>query len=495
MPQEKVTLSIDPFQRLRHDLRGRLNGILGFGQLLADSTLDDEQRHFLGKILSSGDSLLSLIDQITPGLTSQSLASCEPFLEVLPSDDSPMEESVTFDNKRGHIILMIDDEVSNLDVLEKALSKSGHHILTASSAAMARDHIRSILPDIILMDLLMPGVSGYDLCRELKDNPLTQAIPVVFLSSVTDIKGRLKAYEAGGVDFILKPFYAREVVVRIHTHLQLLDARKKLERYTKSLESLVKERTEQLIHQDRMASVGLMSAGVVHEINNPVTFIQGNLSILKRFEQDLSSALSALSVEQRKSTKTDFILKEMPSLLKEMQSGVDRIISIVSGLKSFSRKDPSSKTTLDVREPIEEAFKLTVSEMKRFKVEKKWPSTLPPILGNAQQLSQAFVNLFVNAGHAMQGKSDGCLTVEIEWVGKKQIVIRVRDNGCGMSAETLSKIWLPFFTTKPKNIGTGLGMPIVHGIIEDHAGTVRAFIEPGQGTIFEIHFPALEKEA
>lgn len=474
----------DIYQKLRHDLRGKLNGILGSSQVLMDSKLTEDQRHFLLGIIVSGDEMLSVIDRISPdhleaaGRTPENDTS----IERMPEAVAPAE---------SHTLLIVDDEIQSLDVLVQTLGKAGYRIQTAPSAEDALKMIQEQPPEIILLDLNLPGKSGMDLCRDVKSMPLGSDIPVIFLSGMTDIQTRLKAYESGGVDFIVKPFYAREVIVRVNTHLQLADARKKLQRYACSLESLVKERTEQLIHQDRMASLGTMSAGVVHEIKNPVTFIKGNIAILRRFESDLDRILQAVPPGSAEASKAAFIRRELPSLLKDMESGVERVSVIVESLKSFSRKDPSEKTLLSIVDPIEDALKLTTGETKRYQIGRQWTLPVPKIRGNAQQLSQAFVNLIVNAAHALGGKADGHIQLAVFPLGGSRVAVRIADNGCGMTPETLSQIWLPFFTTKPKGVGTGLGMPIVHGIIQDHGGQVRVCSQPGEGTVFEINFPVV----
>lgn len=482
MPQEKIANEPPNLSRLRHDLRSKLNGILGFGQLLQDSALTPEQQHHLKKVLGSGEAMLTLIDQLE---TSGPKGANAPVYE----DPASPEQALLKTTPAGSTVLIVDDEVANLELLVQSLGRAGFQTLTAQNRKDALALLDQKAPNLILLDVRMPDVSGFDLCREIHARTSFENVPVIFLSGASEIESRLKAYEAGGVDYILKPFYAREVIARVCTQVALVQSQEKLRRYAQSLEQLVAERTSQMIHQDRMASLGLMSAGIVHEINNPVTFIKGNLALLRRFDKDLKALREALPSDHVLLSKVEFISREFPQLISEMDMGAERIRAMVHGLKCFSRQESTEKEEMDLVGCIESSLQLAKGELKRYKVNREWSADINPVLGNTQQISQVFVNLFVNASHAMRDLPQGILTVQASNAADGGVDVRVQDSGCGMSAETLNKIWLPFFTTKPKDIGTGLGLSIVYGILEDHKGTVSVTSQPGEGTCFLLHFP------
>ncbi|MBW1804060.1 MAG: response regulator, partial [Deltaproteobacteria bacterium] len=169
-------------------------------------------------------------------------------------------------------ILIVDDEHLNLKLLKAHLSSAGYHIWEAASGIEALK-LAQEGPDLILLDIMMPEIDGFETCRRLKQGDRTRDIPIIFLSSLTDSKAKVTCFEIGGVDFINKPFEAREVLARVQTHITLKQQELQLREHTKKLEQIIEERTRQLIHADRLSTIGTFSAGIAHEIRNPLTGI------------------------------------------------------------------------------------------------------------------------------------------------------------------------------------------------------------------------------
>ncbi|MBJ7536181.1 sensor histidine kinase [Marinomonas transparens] len=269
----------------------------------------------------------------------------------------------------------------------------------------------------------------------------------------------------------------------------------------------LKQTQKKLMQSEKMATVGQLSAGIAHEINNPMGFIKGNMGALNDYvtdfiryvetaktltEQSLQSSDNEVNNAAKGLNKIwndvdmPFLIEDSQHLLNESQQGIKRIIDIVGGLKRFSRQSDNKKESCDLNQIIDEALKLAHNELKFKGTVSKEVSPVQPISGNSGELLQVFLNLFVNASHAMN--EQGELTIHVS-ENAGGVSIKVADNGCGIDQKHLDAIFDPFFTTKEVGVGTGLGLSISHGIIEDHQGTIGVTSEPGKGTEFHIWLP------
>ena len=279
----------------------------------------------------------------------------------------------------------------------------------------------------------------------------------------------------------------------------------------KNLYEKLKNQKSQLLHQEKLASIGQLSAGVAHEINNPVGFIKSNLISLKNYAEDMTQLMKnyqllidslsesndktktivATITEQQEDIDIEYIIEDLPNLIDESLEGADRITKIVDGLKNFSRIDNDEKEKLDINACIESTLKLVQSEIK-YKAELKLNlGDIPLTMGYLGNLSQVILNMLVNASHAME--EFGLITVRTTWQKEspEYIIIEIKDNGSGMSEATQDKIFDPFYTTKDVGIGTGLGLSISIGIIKKHGGTIAVDSELGKGTCFTISLPMI----
>ncbi|MHC4983210.1 MAG: sensor histidine kinase, partial [Planctomycetota bacterium] len=224
---------------------------------------------------------------------------------------------------------------------------------------------------------------------------------------------------------------------------------------------------EQLRHADRLATIGQLAAGVAHELNEPLGNILG-------FAQ---------------------LAQKHPELPEEANRDLDKVVAtslharqIINNLMLFSRQMPPHKTQVDLNGIVEEGLYFLESRCAKNGIElvRQLSPELPKITADASQLRQVFVNLVVNAIQAMPG--GGALEVRTRLSGDRA-ALSVQDNGIGMSQEVLNGIFIPFFTTKDVNEGTGLGLPVVHGIVTSHGGTIHVESTPGRGTRFEVELP------
>jgi len=191
---------------------------------------------------------------------------------------------------KGKTILIVDDVRLNRKIIKTHLSALGYGFTEANDGREALEKAKE-QPDLILMDVMMPGMDGVEACRKLKQDEATKDIPVIFLSAVDDIKTKIKGLEAGGVDYVNKPVEPQELLARVKTHLTLREQQVRITNYSKKLEQMVEERTCQLIHADRLATLGTFSAAVAHEINNPITYIMGNVELINLSWKQVRSIL------------------------------------------------------------------------------------------------------------------------------------------------------------------------------------------------------------
>ncbi|MEW6263709.1 MAG: response regulator [Thermodesulfobacteriota bacterium] len=390
-------------------------------------------------------------------------------------------------------ILIVDDDLLVHKLLSAVLKGAGYEILEAYGGREAVAIVKTNHPDLIMLDIMMPEMNGFDTIRSLKSDPDIADIPVIFLSAKTDSSDKVRGLELGAADFVNKPFDRTELLARIKTHLKLKRQEEALREYSQNLARMVEERTQQLIHADRLASLGTLSAGMAHEINNPTTFITGNMQILEQFWKKIAEYLNN-NDQAKTDPQIQYILREFPAMIRSIRLGADRITNIVAGLKAFSRKETLEKGPTDVNQCLTEALALTHNRLKyHIQIEQNLSPGLPPAWANAQQLVQVFVNLLVNSTDAI-GDRNGRITITTGLAAPDALEIVLADDGPGIPDDIKDKIFDPFFTTKPMGQGTGLGLSITLGILQDHHGSIRYENRPGWGAVFIITLPTERKQ-
>jgi len=421
-------------------------------------------------------------------------------------------------------ILAIDDTPANLRVVADTLSPEGYIVAAVTSGERALKRLQTYIPDLILLDIQMPGIDGFETCRRIKNNPNTASIPIIFLTALSDDESITKGFDLGAVDYITKPFREAEMLARVKTHVQLgnlmANLEKQVEQRTIDLTQAIKKLRSsqmQLVQQEKMAGLGNLVAGVAHEINNPLGFISGNIEILKESLVDLSAIIQAYSqecpepsphlAEKIESADLDFLLEDIPQLIESMQKGVQRIANISISLRTFSRTDTYIKKELNLHDGLDSTllilkYRLKANEHRpAIKIVRNY-GDIPEIKCYPGQLNQVLMNILANAIDVLDEKSQKSSFKEIEKnpnlisittgisENKKNIFIAIMDNGTGMPETTRAKIFEQGFTTKPVGKGTGLGMAIAREIVEEkHGGTITCISELGTGTTFAIGLP------
>jgi signal transduction histidine kinase len=383
------------------------------------------------------------------------------------------------DGKKAPTLLIAEDEPDMMTYLCSQLSED-FEIIQATDGSDAVTKASQYLPDIVLSDLMMPYKDGMQVCRELRERTSTRMIPVVLLTARPDERTKIEALTAGATDFIGKPFSLTEVRVRLMNlaasnryQRELADQKKRLEA---TLEQL-KEAESILVQHEKLSSLGRMSAGLIHEINNPLNFASQGIYWLKQLSGRLPDTLKG----------------EFAETLDDIDTGVKRVVTIITDLRSFTRPNQEGYSDFELQPLIKTVLRFFSHHEKdgvSFVVDV--PEGLM-IHGNHGHITQVLVNLLQNGIDATADKTypDGDEPIIQIHISQKQdrITLSVKDNGSGMSRETQDNVFDPFFTTKEVGKGLGLGLSICHRILADHQGLISIHSEQGIGTEFILDLP------
>jgi signal transduction histidine kinase len=415
--------------------------------------------------------------------------------------------------EKKETILLVDDIPANLEILIRVFQKEGYKVRAVTSGPLGIRAAEHEPPDIVLLDVTMPDMDGYEACRRLKQNPALKAIPVIFISALSETFDKMTAFEAGGVDYITKPIQIEEALARVKTHLALRRYQRLLEQSNQTLQETIdqlKEAQGQLINSEKMASLGVLTAGIAHEINNPISFISSssiglskNIRFLLDIEQKYEAILTRCQEkeldelnEYKVSHDFDERLTELTQLTDNIIEGSRRISGIVRSLRQFSRLDEADMKEIDIHENIDSTLILLHHKIFKEITIKKEYQELPKVTCFPAKISQVLMNILSNAIDAVLLKTGTGQPCEIairtgvcEMVGNRFVIIAITDTGPGIPSETMKKIFDPFFTTKPVGKGMGLGLSISNNIVREHGGKIEVHSTPPDGTAFTVYLP------
>lgn len=393
---------------------------------------------------------------------------------------SLQEETSRADDR--HRLLLVEDNPNMLSYIASQL-KEDYRLLFAKDGREGVDRAKSDIPDLIISDVMMPYKDGYQLCREIKEEPRTCHIPVILLTAKTDLSTKIEGLEHGADDYLTKPFHSQELRARVRSLLSLRKLEREIQLRNHQLEETLralKETQGQLVQSEKMAALGLLVAGVAHEINNPVSFAKGSLAIVRRSLDQIKNADRLSPAEMTE------LLEDLDISVHVIKNGLDRTESIIRNLKSFVRKDEEIIKPFDLHEEFESTLQLFQHEIAhRITIHREY-GKVSPIEAIPGQINQAFMNVIQNAVQAIPDRGEVFIKTEQEG---DHVRISVRDTGAGISEKDLPHIFDPFFTTKEVGSGTGLGMTITYKIIETHHGKIEVKSKVGSGTEVVISLP------
>lgn len=386
--------------------------------------------------------------------------------------------------------MIVDDTQPNLRLLCDILAGSEFQIRPFFKPALALESAFADPPNLLLLDIHMPDIDGYEFCRQILAHPVTKKVPVIFISAQKETESIVKCFKQGAVDYITKPFQPEEVLSRIQTHLKLQRFQNTLHQRNTELENAItelKNTQSQLIHAEKMASLGTLTAGIAHEINNPINFIQASANIISK---------RLVEIDDGKRTFDKDESRDWGELMEGFLDGSSRIAEIVQSLKTFARLDEDSLKEFDPEANIKATLRIF-----RHKISggiKQETTITPPERGlyaNAGKLNQVLSNLLSNAIAAVEANPSGkqklisVVASPIRELDTSWYQISVSDTGMGIPAEALDRVFDPFYTTKPPGKGLGLGLSIASSIMEQHKG--KLLVESSsKGTVFKLRLPA-----
>ena len=359
------------------------------------------------------------------------------------------------------LILVVDDTPANLEVVCETLSDAGYEVATAINGDRALKRVQAYPPDLILLDVQMPGIDGFETCQRLKAEPKTASIPIIFMTALSDAQSKEKGFDLGAVDYITKPFQEQEVLARVKTHLQLRQLTKNLEQrvaeQTADLEAAITQLQQSQLHliqTEKMSALGNLVAGVAHEINNPLGFIAANLKPAQNYIKDLFEVIALYQKELAypsatlqaflKEVELEYLQEDLPKLIDSMQKGVDRINAISRSLRTFSRSDCDRPIPYNIHDGIDSTILILKHRLKANECRPEIQvitdyGDLPQVECFAGQLNQVFMNLLANALDALEDSNTGRSFAQIKakpnqitvktQLSQSQAVIRIQDNG------------------------------------------------------------------
>lgn len=381
--------------------------------------------------------------------------------------------------KSKYEILVVDDDLKNIQVGINFLKQNeNYHLVFATSGQQALERVSEKDFDLVLLDIIMPVMDGYEVCRQLKADPKTRNIPVIFLTAKHEADSLMKGFELGGADYITKPFNAPELNARVKTHLELHN------HYQKEITKL----QELLACAQRAETIRFIAGGITHDCNNFITSISPSVGML---QAQLAQANISTAPYQ--------------DLLDGINKAAAKVTDLLSTFFRFSLDTESTQEIVDLNEVISDLKKVCKGALSpTILFETHFLRQPALVFANKLHVEQVLLNMLINAQHAILARQDakgekGRISVTIEDVVENPewdqnntqcyLCISVEDNGIGMTPEVQQKIFDQYFTTRREEGGSGLGLAVSQSIILSHAGHITVDSEVGRGTKFLIFLP------
>ncbi|NLE36413.1 MAG: response regulator [Pirellulaceae bacterium] len=411
-------------------------------------------------------------------------------------------------------VLVVDDTPDMAELMRRACADQGHRVFVAPDGYEAMKIARSESPDVILLDVMMPHMSGMEVLRELKRDPGLRTIPVILVTAKGEDEDVIAGLDEGAHDYVTKPFKAQILAARIRAAAGIKKDHDRLTHLNRQLQAEITQREriqDELAQAHKLEAIGHLAAGIAHEINTPTQYVGDNIRFLQESFLGLREVFSELatlkgSMENHdlaprvaeieaalEEADAEYLFQEIPKAIVQALEGIDQVANIVRSMKEFSHPGNLEKRAVDLNQTIRNALTVSRNEWKYVaELVTDFDTALPLVSCLPGDLNQVILNLVVNAAQAMAdtaGTGMGTLTVRTRRDGD-WAEIRVEDTGCGIPEHVRNNVFDPFFTTKEVGRGTGQGLTIAYAVVVNkHGGTIAFDSEVGRGTVFIVRLP------
>lgn len=491
IPQEDLTKVFDRFHQVRGNSANQVQGV-GIGLALAKELVEQHDGELeVESVFGEGSTFRIVLPVTAEPPAEPAMAPVEagadvdePFEKAFRSADRTVRsygDDISGDlpsvGKGKEVVLVADDENDMRQFIVSLLSED-YRVVQTRHGGNVRDLVAEHEPNLVLLDWMMPGKDGLEVCRELRADPALQDLKIMLLTARIDEKSKLDALASGADDFLTKPFSSIEVKTRVANLLNSVRLQKDLRFRNDELTATIGklQRTEMmLIQSEKMNAIGSLSAGLLHEINNPLNY-----------------TMTAISIVQQQRGSLD---EGMQELVGDIEEGMIRIRDVITHLKNFAYPEkPDHFSVFALKDAFRDARKITAGELDGVRIDGDLPEELV-VKGQKTQLTHLFINLLNNAARALKKNPDGSpkvIAVTSSCV-EGLATIEVADNGPGIPPEILTRVFEPFFTTQEVGSGMGMGLSICHTIMESHGGSIQVRNRAEGGAAFSINIPLAEE--
>jgi signal transduction histidine kinase len=429
------------------------------------------------------------------------------------SEESPGTITNTLEDAPKVLVVEDNDDMRRL--LAFLLGKE-FRVETAKNGREGLEKVRSARIDLVITDVMMPEMSGTELCQAIKEDPASNTIPVILVTSKAERDMKIRGLELGADDYVTKPFHPRELMARARSLVRVRNLLDELAMKNARLESTnaeledtlaeLKDAESALVQAERLAAVGELAAGVAHEVNNPVNFAANALHTLQAYASDVGAVASkiedidwrnregaVLKISEIEDLKDEVGFDEISDSLTELveiaTEGLDRTQRLVNDLKDFATPGRVLGGIVDVTRGIRSTVQLIRYAMRERGVALHLDlcEDLPAITGDPRALNQVFLNLLKNASESVTPQTGNVWAASYR--EGDRVMVEIRDDGIGIPLEHLDQLFDPFFSTKGAGKGTGLGLSISRRIVMEHGGSIEVNSKCGEGSIFIVTLP------
>jgi signal transduction histidine kinase len=420
--------------------------------------------------LPTAESAASTRAQATPDALSELHSQARRALTVAGNGGQAPQEAVG----QGEPILVVEDEPDMRRFIVSLLAEQ-YRVYQAADGIAGQRMALQVKPKLALLDVMLPGMDGLELCRSLRRESTLEGLKVVMLTARSDEESKITALQGGANDFLVKPFSTVELRTRIANLLKSAELEERVRRTNDELRSTLRtlrETEEQLIASEKLNALGTMAAGLLHEINNPLNFTMA------------ATQLALMNTED----------PEVKEALSDVDSGMKRIKNIVTDLKTFAYPEKQArKEVFHLAHAVESAMKIAAHSAPGLRPEVQIAPELR-VRASENQTVQVLINLLTNAAKATEPRGENArVNVSARQEGLR-VHVTVKDNGVGIDADILTRVFDPFFTTREPGEGMGLGLSICQTIVRNHGGRIGVDSAPGQGTEVTFDLPSASEE-